>query len=299
MNRKLILTLIIVAMCGSAFGQVLKYRIGANYGKFNSEVGKAEVEHPLVSVLSNPNATEFSHAFEPGFEAEIMQLWTPNVETGFELDYSKFSGSNEVPPYYNYYFAPENPSTITTTAPLVYESSALSVLLNFRYYLAPGGSVSPFLKAFGGISFVGAEFNYQDLSEWDNPATEEIETGVLYAIGTDQSDDPKEAVLSYGVGAGLNFAINDKVSLYLDGTLNYIGSDKVDGIPNYDYVNNDGQELLNPVSNRALVAQVSLGIVFTSKTNLGLNKNWGKNKADSIKRTGRTTPWRPFYRQKR
>lgn len=295
MNRKLILTLIIVAMCGSAFGQVLKYRIGANYGKFNSEVGKAEVEHPLVSVLSNPNATEFSHAFEPGFEAEIMQLWTPNIETGFELDFSKFSGINDIPPYYNYYFAPENPSTITTTEPLVYESSALSVLFNFRYYLTPGGTVSPFFKAFGGISFVGTEFNYEDQSVW-----QEGEAGVLYALGTENSDEPKDAVLSYGVGAGLNFVLNEQLSLYLDGTLNYIGSDKVDGIPNYDYINNEGQEIMKPAENKALVAQLSLGIVFTSKTNLGLNKNWGKNKkASGIKRTGRTTPWRPFYRQKR
>jgi hypothetical protein len=295
MNRKLILTLLIVALGGSAFGQILKYRIGANYGKFNKEIGKEEVEHPLIQVLSNPNSTEFTHAFEPGFEAEIMQLWSPNVETGIELNFSKFSGSNDVPPYYNYYFAPENPSVITTTEPLMYESSAMNLKLNLRYFFVPDGSVSPFFKAFAGVSFVGAEFNYEDQSVW-----EEGEAGILYAIGTENSDDPKELAMCYGAGAGISFKLNDQVSLYLDGTANIIGTDKLDGIPNYDYINNGGQETLKPVGSSSLFTQVSLGIVFTSKTNLGLNKNWGKDKKGSgVKRTGRTTPWRPFYRQKR
>jgi hypothetical protein len=106
--------------------------------------------------------------------------------------------------------------------------------------------------------------------------------------------------MCYGAGAGISFKLNDQVSLYLDGTANIIGTDKLDGIPNYDYINNGGQETLKPVGSSSLFTQVSLGIVFTSKTNLGLNKNWGKDKKGSgVKRTGRTTPWRPFYRQKR
>ncbi|MCG6188779.1 hypothetical protein [Maribellus maritimus] len=299
MNRKLILTLIILTLVGgNVFGQILKYRVGVNYGKFNDEVGKDEVEHPLIENLSNPNATEFVHAFEPGFEAEIMQLWSPNIETGIELDFSKFSGSNDIPPYYNYILAQDFPEiTHRVTEPIVYESSALNLILNFRYYFAPDGSINPFFKAFGGLSFVGAEYNYEDLSVWETVWSEEG-TGVLYAVGTENSDQPKETAVCYGFGAGLDFALNEQISLYLDGTVSFIGTDKLDGIPNYDYVVET--QNLKAVGNRAFVTQISLGIVFTSKTDLGLNKNSGKNKKGSgVKGTGRTTPWRPFYRQKR
>lgn len=294
MNRKIILTLVAVILCGSAFSQIVKYRIGGNYGKFNNEIGSEEVEHPLVPVLSNPESTDFSHVFEPGFEAELMLLWSPNVETGLELEYSKFSGTNDVPPYYNYYFAPENPSVITTTEALMYESSAINLVANFRYYFAPDGSVNPFFKVFGGVSFVGTEFNYADQT-----FITENETSVLYALGTSESDDSRELALYYGAGAGFDFELSDNMSIYIDGTVGVINSDKINGIPNYDYINNDGQETLKPVGNSSFVAQISLGIVFTSKTDLGLNKNAGKNKkGKGIKRTGRTTPWRPFYRQK-
>lgn len=294
MNRKLILTLIAVILCGSAFSQIVKYRVGGNYGKFNNEIGADEIEHPLVTVLSNPNATDFTHAFEPGFEGEVMLLWSPNIETGLELEFTKFSGNNDIPPYYNYYFAPDNPSVITTTEPLMYESSATNLILNFRYYFAPDGTVNPFFKVYGGMSWVGTELNYADQT-----FITENETGVLYALGTSNSSDSKESVICYGAGAGFDFELSENMSVYIDGTAGIIGSDKLDGIPNYDYINTDGQETLKPVGNKAFIAQISLGIVFTSKTDLGLNKNFGnKKKGSGVKRTGRTTPWRPFYRQK-
>jgi hypothetical protein len=170
----------------------------------------------------------------------------------------------------------------------------MNLMLNFRYYFVPDGAVNPFFKVYGGMSWVAAEFNYADQT-----FITENETDILYAIGTSNSSEPKESALCYGAGAGFDFAISENLSLYIDGTVGSINSDKVDGIPNYDYFNNDGQETLKPVGNKAFVAQVSLGIVFTSKTDLGLNKNFGKKKKGSgVKRTGRTTPWRPFYRQK-
>lgn len=303
MNLRLILFLVIAMICNIASGQTIKYRLGVNYGKFNREVGHEEVENQaIVEYYSNYGdiTTDFVSNFEPGFEAEVMQLWTPNVETGIELDYSKFSGKSSVPRLRNYYFSQFNSAFINehfvqTPAPIVYESSTLNLLLNFRYYLTYGGSISPFFKAFGGLSFVSAELNFENQSVWN-----EGEHGILYALGTENSDQPREVAFCYGAGLGFDFPLSEKVSLYIDGTATLVNSDKVDGIPNYDYVSIDGQASLNPVNGTAFVAQVSLGFVFTTEKNLSLNKNWGrKKKVGSVKRTGRTTESRPFFRQKR
>jgi hypothetical protein len=295
MNRKLILTLLVIIIGANAFGQVLKYRVGGNYSKFNKETGAEEIEHPLVPVLSNPNSTDFTHAFEPGFEAELMMLWSPNFETGLEFERIGFSGRNDIPPYYNYYFAPDNPTVITTTQPLSYASSAMNFKLNFRFYLAPEGIINPFIKAFGGLSKVAAELSYADPNF--EPANN---VKILYALGTENSDKSRESAFIYGAGLGINFKLSEKIFLYVDGTASTINSDKVDGIPNYDYTQNNGQATLKPVGNQSLITQFSAGLVFKSNTDLGLIKSGSGNKKKSsgIKRSGRTTPWRPFYRQK-
>lgn len=295
MNRKLILSLIIVFLSVNAFSQVLKYRVGANYGKFNNEVGPEEVEHPITAVINaaNLSSTEFTHAFEPGFEGELMMLWTPNIETGFEFEYANFSGTNYAPPYYNFYFSPKMPPNYTTTDPFKYNSSAMNFMLNFRYYIAPDGGIRPFFKASIGLSFVAAEWNYL---KPDSAYAYTFEP--IYALGTSNSTDPRELALNYGAGLGIDFKLSDKLSFYIDGTASVINSDKVDGIPNYNYIENDGQEMLNPVGNKAFITQVSVGLVFTSNTDLGLNKNSGGKKSSGVKRSGHTSQWRPFYRQK-
>ncbi len=111
MDRKLILTLIVSFLfVHVAFGQLLKVRVGANGSMFQKEVGSPEVKHPLIDVLSNPNYTDFTSNLDVGFEGEVMLLWTTHLETGLEFEYSKMSGYNDFPPYYNYYFAMEFPA---------------------------------------------------------------------------------------------------------------------------------------------------------------------------------------------
>lgn len=292
MNRKLILIILTGFLYANLSAQEIKFRLGGNFGTFSKESGPEEVLHPLVVALSNPNATEFVYDYNPGFDAELMLRWTPNIETGIEFKTLKFSGTNEVPPYYNYYFAPDNPNVITTTEPMMFESSASNLLLNFRYYLAPEGKISPFVKAFGGLSFVAAEFNYQDTSVWDAG-----ESGVLYAVGTENSDEPKVTALNYGAGAGFNFKFSEQLSLYVDGYVSVINTDILDGIPNYDYI--AAEQALERADNKAMTYGLSLGIVFSTKADLGLTgKGGGKKKGSSVKRSGRTLPYRPFYRQK-
>ncbi len=293
MDRKLILSLIIATLYLSASGQTLKFRAGANYGRFNKEIGTGEVALPVPVGVTNPFSTDFTHVFEPGFEAEVMQLWTSNIETGIECRYSKFSGDNDLPPYYNYCYSSDAPAGADFSQPIKYESSALNILLNFRYYLSPEGIINPFFKLLGGVSLVGTELNYQDESLWPSGSA-----GVLYAIGTASSDEAKEMALCYGAGLGFDYPINDRFSLHVGGSATIICSDKLDGIPNYDYVSDNGPGTLKPVNGQALVAQISVGIVFVSGIDLGLSKNSGSIKKGGLRNSGNTLPWRPFYRKK-
>lgn len=291
MNRKLILTLIVSVFAVSAFGQLLKVRVGANGSMFQKEVGSPEIEHPLIDVLSDPNATDWTSNLDVGFEAEAMLLWTNHIETGLEFGYSKLSGYNDNPPYYNYYFAMEYPSGgEPPVKPIIFETSVISAALNARYYLLPEEAIDPFFKVFGGIALVGTELNYKDINDrLDNGI------GVLYSIGTQNSSDPREAALYYGAGAGVNFRLSDRIALYVDGSASFIKSDKVDGIPDFNYVNTEGQEVMDPIGNNSFFAKISVGFVF----NTGKDMGWVENKnGSSVKRTGRTDSHFPFYRKK-
>lgn len=293
MNRKLVFTLIIVILSGAAFGQEIKFRFSGNVGSFNSEVGTAEIEHPLVGVLSNPAATQFTSNFGVGYEAEVIVPFSEYFETGIEVKFSNLSGSNEVPPYYNFYFAPDNPSVIHTTEPLYYESAVTGLLLNGRLNLLPKQKFNPFIKAFGGVGFVASKFSYKD----KNFIVENELPDVLYGIGKKYSDNPRETALYYGAGAGFSLKLNDRLAFIADGGVGFVNSDKVNGIPNYNYMNADGQETLEPVSSISMLTQISFGLVFYTNTDIGIfSKNGSKSKG--VKKSGRTTKYRPFYRQK-
>lgn len=293
MDRKLILTLIVsFLLVHTAFGQLLKVRVGANGSMFQKEVGSPEVKHPLIDVLTNPNYTDFTSNLEVGFEGEVMLLWTSHFETGLEFDYTNLSGYNDFPPYYNYYFAMEYPSGgEPPLKPLIYNTSVIGTVINARYYLLPKESIDPFFKVFGGISFVGTELNYKDINDrLDNGI------GVLYSIGTQNSSAPREAALNYGAGAGINFKLSDRIALYVDGSASFVKSDKVDGIPDFNYVNNNGQEVMQPIGNNSFFTQISIGFVF----NTGKDFGWVSNdkRGSSVKRTGRTDDHFPFFRKK-
>lgn len=294
MNRILFLILILMITGGNTFSQVVKFRVGGNFGKFNNEIGTEEIEHPLVGVLSNPNATEFEQDLGIGFEAEIMIPWTSSFETGFEYKRNNFSGWNETPPYYNFYFSDDKPRMpdgtaipITTTVPQVYESSVNSFIFNMRLYLLPDNVISPFIKGSAGISYTTAEFKYEDIE-----LNSDLPNGNLY------TNDTKDAVLFYGGGFGVDFEVSEKVSLYLEGSGNVIGSDLVNGIPNYNYVNNQGSETLNRADNKGFYTQLTVGLVFHSGVDLGITSGQKKSRGKGVKRTGRTSDYRPFYRKK-
>ena len=293
MNQKITLTIIIIFLFGNVFGQTPRLRLSANSGMFISEIGDDEINHPFVGLLSDPNSTDFISDIGTGFEAELMLPLTLNFETGLEFEFSKLSGSNDVPPYYNLYFSDDqptghdgSPAIISIIDPKVFESTVLSVSTNLRYYLMPGGNLNPFLKAFGGVSFVGTQFSYED-----QVLNDELITGFLYET------ESRKTAFHYGGGAGINFKMLDKVSIYIDGTVLVINSDIVNGIPNYDYIESD--QSLVPVGNQSLIYQLSLGVVFDSGIDLGFNQNMKKKgRGNNAKGTGRASGHRPFYRKK-
>ncbi|NCB07664.1 MAG: hypothetical protein EOM73_05840 [Bacteroidia bacterium] len=139
---------------------------------------------------------------------------------------------------------------------------------------------------------VGAELNYKDRSLW-----EEGEAGVLFSAGTENSSGSRKTALYYGAGAGFNFKISDRVSLYLDGSASVIGSDIINGIPNYDYIAED--QMLKPVGSKSMLYTFSIGLVFDTGKNLGLSKGGATSGKGSGRGSGSTTNHRPFYRQKR
>lgn len=307
MDRKLILTLIISVFFSNAFGQLLKVRVGANGSMFQKEVGSPEVEHTGMQLLYAPDYsyTDFTSNLDVGFEAEAMLLWTPHIETGLEFEYSKMSGDNDTPPYSNYiitlnYDVANNSANVPPLKPFSYETSVLSTVLNLRYYLLPEETIDPFFKVFGGISFVGTDFNYKDPADIvmmsDPTGTKTDGERVGFSMGTQDSSDPREPALYYGAGAGVNFKLSDRIALYVDGSASFIKSDKVDGIPNYNYEEIDGKPNLKPVGNNSFFTQISIGFVFDTGKDMG----WvsGGKGGSSVKRTGRTTSYFPFYRQK-
>ncbi len=297
MDRKLILTLIVSFLFVNAFAQELKFRIGANGSTFQKEVGSPEVEYPFMDVYNPSSYTDYSSSLELGFEAEAMLLWTPHFETGLEFNYAKMSGYNDTPPYNNYILSlnfEKDPSKFTYLQPLSYETSVISAALNGRYYFLPNEAVDPFVKVFGGVSMVGTDFNYKDPADM---IAEDIYVG--FSNGNKNSDEPREPAFYYGFGGGLNFKFSERLALYVDYSASFINSDKVDGIPNFNYFLVDGKDNMEPVSNTSFFTQLSIGFVFYTGKNLG----WVSDKGDgssksSVKKTGRTTNHLPFYRQK-
>lgn len=274
-------------------GQVFRYKIGANYSGFISEAGKKENLNPLVNVLSSPASTAFTNNFDFGFETELIRPWTNNLETGLEIEYARYSGENEFPPYYNFYFTPKKPSYITSEA-IVYNSSTLNFLANLKYFFSPNNKIDPFIKIFAGSSLISAELNYKDKSGDFN------KNQIMFASGTKNSTDPKKAAFHFGLGAGINYNLSEKLAFYLDGTLSVINSNLLNGIPNYDYTKTtflgNPQENYTPFESKSMVSQISFGLVFTT---LKFEIPTIKKKSSDIKKGGgKTTKYLPFYREK-
>ena len=272
MYRYLIFNIIFLLYFNLASSQILRYRMSANSSVFVAEPGRAEIKHPQADMLTYPGSKDFSPALRIGAEAEIMAPVTSDFEVGMEFDYMNLYGHTEKAPLYNFFLSRRNPLSDSDPYPneeLIYKTAIFSVLGTARWYFLPlGDEFNIFLKAFGGVAFTGTDFTFRD------PFYRvEYDVGVLYARGTRNSDYPKRASLSGGTGLGSTIKLTDKFDLYIDGTASFINSDIVNGVPNYDYVEFDGNETLKAANCWSMTASVSVGLLYSAIPDRRLNRS--------------------------
>jgi len=286
-------------MAGTAEGQIFRYRISANSGIFLGEPGKAEVDYPMKDELSNPDSEEFSAVFKPGAELEVVAPITPDFELGLQFGYSNFAGQTPSPPLYNFFLSRFNPLPDNYKYPdraLIYDTKILSILGTTRFYILPvNRNMNLFVKLLGGVAFTGTDFTFE------NPAYRvEYEVGVLFARGTQNSDYPKTAALTGGMGIGATYRLSDKLDIYLDATASLISSDIVNGVPNYNYISNDGQSSMVRTNSLAAVAQASIGLVYSAIPDRRFNKsNYTRSSRISKSIFHRRKGGKPFSRRRR
>ena len=281
---------LILVYSDSVSGQIFRYKIGGNVSNFRKELKPLEVIYPLVNVMSSPLSTDFKSNPGIGIEGELIRPWTSNLETGFEFGYDTFSGENEFPPYYNYYFAADVP--YIDAEPIAFHTSSIDLLANFKYFFAVEKKLNPFVKIYAGSSLISTELNYKNLQ-----ITQDQEKVVLYSAGTSGSSNPKKAVFHYGAGAGLNYNITDKLAFYLAYNMSVINSGLINGIPNYNYSLENNQPFFSISDTKSLVTQVGFGLVFTT-IKLEFNKAPKKKSGGHKKSKGHTSTYYPFYKEK-
>lgn len=272
MIRHFVLLILLVGVYGGTSGQIFRYRLSTNTGLFLGEPGKAEINHPMKDELSNPGSKEFSAVIKPGAELEIMAPITPDFELGLQFGYSWFSGHTPSPPLYNFFLSRFNPLPDNYKYPdkaLIYDTQALSILGTARFYILPVKSnMNVFMKLLGGVSFIGTDFTFK------NPGYRvQYDVGVLYSRGTQNSDYPKIAALTGGLGFGSAYRLSDRFDIYFDATASLINSDIVNGVPNYNYSENEGQASMESTNSLAAVAQASIGLVYSAIPDRRFNKN--------------------------
>jgi len=272
MNRSFALSFLFLFFLthGVASGQIFRYRLSANSGMFLGEVSRAESEPP--GKISHPGYENFSAVFKPGAELEIMSPITPDFELGLQFGFTNFAGHTPSPPLYNFFLSRFNPlrdSYLYPDKALIYDTKTLSILSTARFYVLPVHSdMSVFLKLLGGVSFTGTDFTFH------NPVYRvQYDVGVLYARGTQNSDYPKVAALTGGLGLGSTFRLSDRLDIYFDATASLINSDIVNGVPNYNYVEADGKGTMQKTNSLAAVAQASVGLVYSAIPDRRFNKS--------------------------
>lgn len=299
MRRLQILTIILVFLAGNATSQILRYRVSANSGVVVKETGQGEIINPQSDLTEYPSATDFSPGIKLGADIEVMTPITNYFEVGAEFDYSNLAGRTETARLYNFFlFEWVNPMPndyIYPSEPIIYETTQLSLLATTRlYFLPPRSRLNLFLKAFGGISFVGADLKFHD-------PYYRIEYGVgdvLYAEGTKNSQKPKDRGFNGGGGFGGQYKISELIAVYLEANVAYVGSDIVNGVPDFNYTGGTGIDYKRAEGIGALTGQISLGLVYSAIPDRRLNRgNYTKSRRVTKHRTWKRKRKNPFKKR--
>jgi len=265
--------------------QYMGLRFAVNSGLLVTELGKSDALHP--NALAHTPATA-SETFTPqpamGAEAEILFQISPNAFFGIELDYTHLKGYNDNPPWYNYYltsYFSEYQSVDYIYAPIKYNTTLLNLAVNYKYFFFREKVFQPFVKLTGVVALVGTEFTYKEFPEAN------LESDVLYARGTANSNLRKWPTFHFGGGIGFSYDISKQLAFQIDGTATILNSGIINGVPNFTYIQENGENLLRYNRRLSLTTQISAGIVYTFEVATG-----GRGEG------GRIDPNFPFYRRK-
>ena len=270
---------------GNASAQLMGFRFALNSGLLVTEFGKSDVPHPNAIALTPATAKEtFTPQPAMGAEAEILFQISESTFFGIELDYTHLKGYNNNPPWYNYYltsYFKEYQSSDYMNAPVKYNTTLLNLAVNYKYFFFREKTFHPFVKLTGVVALVGTDFSYKELPEAN------LESDILYARGTSNSNLKKWPTFHFGGGIGFSYDLSDRLAFQIDGTVTALNSGIINGVPNFTYVQENGEDILRYNRHISLTAQVSAGIAYTFEVNTG-----GKGPG------GRIDPNFPFYRKK-
>jgi hypothetical protein len=292
-------TLLFLSVLISEFtsGQVTRYRLSVNSGIFAGEL-KSEISHPLRDEISHPGSSDFKPVLKPGAEFEVISPFTSDFEMGLQLGYNQFAGQTTKAPLYNFFLSKNNPLPDIYKYPdkaMIYESKLLTAQATARWYFLPyKKGLNIFLNASGGVAFVGTDFTFED------PFYRvEYDVGVLFARGTNNSDYPKKAAFTGGAGLGATYRLSDKLDIYFDATASVIRSDIVNGVPNFNYTDENGGGKMERTNSFSSVLEASFGLIYSAIPDRRLNKgNYTKSRTSSKKFLNRNRN-RPFIKGKR
>lgn len=300
MKKLQILTIVLILLSATASGQIFRYRVSANSGMIFKETGQGEIVNTSSPISEYPSATDFSPTPKLGADIEIMAPITSSFEAGIEFDYSNLAGSTETPRLYNFWLYDwVNPLPDEYTYPsdaVAYETTQLSILGTARlYFLPPREPLNIFMKAFGGIAYVGTNFMFADAVNNVN-----YDVGVLYARGTKNSQKPKERAFHGGLGIGGQYALSSKIAVYLEANGSFVNSGHVNGVPDFNYVSGVGREYEPAEGIGTLMGQISIGLVYSAIGDRRLNTgNYTKSRRVTKKKTWKRKRANPFRKKKR
>ena len=261
--------------------QLVGFRIAANSGMMVAELGKSDNPHPVALANSPAQSSErFTPNLSYGFEGEILFQISTRGFFGIEVDYSTLKGYNDNPPYYNYYltqyFNQFQDEYIQSA--IKYNTTLINLAVNYKYFFFPEKSFQPFVKLTGVVAFVGTDLSYKNLPG------DLLESDILYARGTSNSEQKKWPAFHGGIGIGFSYDISDNLAFQIDGTSTVVNSGIINGVPTFTY--DSDANLLRYNRRLALTMQISVGLAYTFEIG-GENGSGGK-----------TNPNLPFYRNK-
>ncbi len=314
--------LLVLPMINNA-QSAIKVRVSGNWARFIGEPQGDEVIYPLISDIIEQDGpfSEFTHQGNFGLNAEFMYSLSEKAWIGLELSSSRLKGYNDNPPPYNFQYTDFNQLQVRIIDieqslllpeiqyPLVYNTSLINLLANFRFYLATSGRFKPFVKIHSGVSFIATELSLKNESEWPpadytvlvagvaQPA-ENLDFGapVLFSHGTSTSPEGSVPALNLGAGLGFEYQINEVLSLYADYTYAMVNSDLLDGRPNFDF--NETTSRLERFNTFGNLGKFNVGLCYSLGEGFALFSG-NRNSVKKSGKGGHEHPYLPFYEVKR